>query len=179
VGISADTKMVKRKGVYLATLVVVLAIVAGYAAASIVLNSSTQHASGNYISGASSVTGLTYTATVLGVTSDPPPAASSGTGTAPQALVAGPNAFCGSSSCVGGDFSQQVTYTFTTSMAGAVFITVQVAANSGAGTVTLYLGQASTAVAGSIVIYWDLGTSNTLTAVTTTAQQCSTPTACP
>jgi hypothetical protein len=170
--------MVKRKGIYFATLVVVLAIVAGYAAANIVLTNNTQNASGNYVNGSSGVTGLTYTITILGATSNPAPAASTGTGAVPQAVVTAANAFCGNT-CTAGDFSQQITYTFTSSMAGSVFITVQVSSATLGGSATLYLKQAASAVGGTIVIYWDMGTaSTTLTAVTTTAQQCSSAT-CP
>jgi hypothetical protein len=170
--------MVKRKGIYFATLVVVLAIVAGYAAANIVLTNNTQNASGNYVNGSSGVTGLTYTITILGSTSTPAPSASTGTGAVPQAVVTGANAFC-ANTCTAGDFAQQITYTFTTSMAGSVFITIQVSAATLGGTATLYLKQAASAVSGTIVIYWDMGTaSTTLTAVTTTAQQCSSAT-CP
>jgi hypothetical protein len=170
--------MVKRKGIYFATLVVVLAIVAGYAAANIVLTNNTQNASGNYINGSSGVTGLTYTITILGVTPTSGILAYSGTGAVPQALVAGANAFCGNT-CTAGDFTQEIEYTFTAGMSGSIFLTVQVTAASLGGSQTLYLKQAATAVAGTIVIYWDMGTATTtLTAVTTTAQQCSSAT-CP
>ncbi|MFZ1023197.1 MAG: hypothetical protein WAN87_03590 [Thermoplasmata archaeon] len=164
--------MVKRKGIYFATLVVILAVVAGYAAASFALSTSTQRASGNYVNGASSVTGLTYTITTLNATASPAPTASTGTGPAPQALVAGVNAFCGNT-CTAGDFSQQIEYTFTAGMTGAIFITLYVSATSLGGSTTVFLIQASSPVAGTIVIYWDLGTvGNTLNSVTTTAQSC-------
>jgi hypothetical protein len=59
-------------------------------------------------------------------------------------------------------------------MTGSVQIAIQVTATTGGGTTTLYYKQAGTAVAGTIVIYWDLGSaSNSLTATTLTVQQCS------
>ncbi len=169
--------MVKRKGVYFATIVVVLAIIAGYAAASVVLSSGNQHASGNNVNVVGAVTGLTYASTILGVTTDPAPAASTGLSSATQAVADGGNAFCGNT-CTAGDFSEEINYTFTTSMAGSVLITVNVAALTGGGMTTLYLKQTS-GDSGWIVIYWDLGISNTLDAVTTTAQQCNGATSCP
>lgn len=170
--------MVKRKGIYFATLMVVLAIVAGYAAASIVLTNSSQNASGNYVNGVSGVTGLTYTITILGATPNPAPTASTGSDVAPQAVASGANAFC-ANTCTAGDFTQEIEYTFTSGMAGSIFISVQVSSATLGGTTTLYLKQAASAVGGTILIYWDMGTaSTTLTAVTTTAQQCSSST-CP
>jgi hypothetical protein len=175
--------MVKRKGVYLATLVVAVAILAGYVAAGVVLTTSTQNASGHYVNGSSTVTGLTFQATVLGTVSNPVPLGSSGTQTSPQVLQAGENDIC-ANTCTLGDFSEQITYSFNgtaPALAGSVMINLQVTTSTAAGgNVTLFLMQHSPAVGGIIVIYWDLGTSATnLLSVTTTAQQCSGSSACP
>ncbi|MCI4349937.1 MAG: hypothetical protein L3K15_00245 [Thermoplasmata archaeon] len=150
-----------------------MALIAGFAMASISLTTTTQNASGNYVNASGAVTGVTYTSTVLGATSNPAPAASTGSAGAPQVVVAGANAFC-ANTCTVGDFAQIVTYTFTTSMTGSIQISIQVTASAGGGAATLYLKQAGTAVAGTIVLTWDVGSSSaTLTAVTLGLQQCS------
>ncbi|MCI4368657.1 MAG: hypothetical protein L3K09_03745 [Thermoplasmata archaeon] len=167
-------RRISGKVIYGATAVGIFALIGGFAIASISLTSSTQNASGNYVSSSGGVTGVTYTSTVLGATTNPAPSASTGTGGAPQAVVAGANAFCASASCTAGDFAQVVTYTFTVSMTGSIMITIQVTASAGGGTSTLYLKQAGSAVAGTIVLTWDVGTAtSTLTAVTLGVQQCS------
>ncbi|MCI4331674.1 MAG: hypothetical protein L3K19_07520 [Thermoplasmata archaeon] len=141
--------------------------------ASITLTNTTQTGEGNYVNSSGGVTGVTYTSTVLGATTNPAPSASSGSAGAPQAVVTAANAFC-VNTCTAGDFAQVITYTFTTSMSGSILISVQVTASAGGGSGTLYLKQAGTAVGGTIVLTWDLGTgSSTLTAVTLGLQQCS------
>jgi len=163
----------KRRMVYAATIVGILALVSGFALASIGLTFSNQNAQGNYVKSSGAVTGLTYTSTVLGSTSNPAPSSSSGTATSPQAVVSGVNAFC-ANACTSEDFAELATYTFTTSMVGSILITIQVTATADGGAATIYLMQATTAVAGTIVLTWDLGTANaTLTAVTLTDQQCT------
>ncbi|MCI4319843.1 MAG: hypothetical protein L3K23_06915 [Thermoplasmata archaeon] len=164
---------INGKLIYGVTAASILALIAGFAMASISLTTTTQNATGNYVNASGAVTGVTYTSTVLGATSSPAPAASTGTGAAPQAVAAGANAFC-ANTCTAGDFAQVVTYTFTTSMAGSIQINIQVTATVGGGVATLYLKQAGAAVAGTIVITWDVGSAtSSLTAVTLGLQQCS------
>ncbi len=159
--------------IYVATASAIFALIGGFAIASIGLTNSSQNAQGNFVSSAGAVTGVTYTSTVLGATTNPAPPASTGTAGAPQAVVAATNAFC-ATTCTAGDFAQVVTYTFTTSMTGSIQISIQVTASAGGGSTTLYLKQATVAVAGTIVITWDVGTAtSTLTAVTLGLQQCS------
>ena len=168
----------RRTTIFVATAAAIVALTAGFALASIALTNSSQQAGGNYVSATGAVTGLTYTVTVLGATTNPAPAAPSGTAGSPQAVAAGANALC-LNTCTAGDLAEEVSYTFTTSMTGSVQITIQVTASAGGGTTTLYVKQAATAVAGTLLLTWDLGSaSSTLTAVTLADQQCATAT-CP
>jgi hypothetical protein len=165
--------------VYLATLVGILALVGGFALATLTTTSTQLYAQGDYTSAAGAVNGFAYNSAQLTSTSNPAPAASTGTDTAPQTLASGANDIC-ANTCTAGDFALVATYTFTTSFSGAVQITVQTAASAAGGSTTIYLGQASTAVSGTVVITWDLGTSAlTLTSMTLTDQQCSSSTSCP
>jgi hypothetical protein len=163
----------RRKLVYVATAAAILALVAGYALATITLNSATQNAGGTYVNASGQVTGLTYTITQLEAVANPAPAASSGSALTPQAVVAGANAFC-ATTCTAGDLAEVVTYSFTTSLSGSIMVSIQLTATSGGGSTILYLQQAATPVAGTIAITWDAGTGgNTITSVTVTDQQCS------
>jgi hypothetical protein len=173
------TKRIPGRTIYAATILAMLGLVGGYALATISITASTQTGEANYISAGGAITGLSYTSTVLSMTSNPAPAASTGTSSAPQLLLIGANAFC-ANTCTAGDVAEIVTYTFTTSFAGAAQIKMQVTASSGGGSTTFYLAQAVVAVSGTIVLTWDMGTStSTITAVTLTAQQCSSSTSCP
>jgi hypothetical protein len=166
-------RRIKGRIIYGITVATILALLAGFTMGSITLTNTSQNGAGNYVNANSGITGVTYTSTVLGATTNPAPSASSGSAGAPQAVVTGANAFC-LNSCTAGDFAQVVTYTFTTSMAGSILITVQVTASAGGGSDTIYLKQAGTAVAGTVALTWDLGTgSSTLTAVTLGIQECS------
>jgi hypothetical protein len=158
------------KAIYAGTIVAMLALVAGFVAATVAITNSSQNAEGNFVSASGSVTGLTYASTqLLSVTGSP--AASSGSASSPQALVAGANTFC-ATTCTNGNPSEQITYDFTTSLAGSIEINVNVIAGS-TTTSTLYLSQASTAVGGTIVIVVDVGSAtSTIQSVTVTAQQC-------
>ncbi len=168
-----DMRRVSGKLIYGVTAASIVALVAGFAMAAIALTNTSQNGAGNFVSASGAVTGNTYTSTVLGATSNPAPAASTGTAGVPQAVVTGANAFC-ATTCTAGDFAQVVTYTFTVSMTGSIQISIQVTASVGGGSTTLYLKQAAAAVAGTIVITWDVGTaSSSLTAVTLGLQQCS------
>lgn len=172
-------RKVPGRAIYVGTLVALFGVLGGYALATIAVSASTQNAEGNYVSAGSGVAGLTYSSAVLNTTTNPAPAASTGTHTAPQSLVNGANALC-ANTCAAGDFAEVVTYTFTTSLSGAFELNVQVQATSGGGQVTLYLQAPATNNGGTIAITWDLGNgSNTITSVTVTAQQCSSTTSCP
>lgn len=164
-------KRIGGRAIYVGTIVAILALVAGFVAASVAISNSTQNAQANYINASGSVTGLTYTSTVLtSVTGSP--AASTGSATAPQSVVSGTNTFC-ATTCSNGNPSEDVTYTFTTSMTGSIEINLNVIAGS-TTTATLYLQQAGTAVGGTIVIVTDVGSgTSTISSVTVTAQQCA------
>lgn len=165
--------------VYLATLVGIFALVGGFALATLTTNSTQLYAQGDYTSAAGAVSGFTYNSAQLTSTSNPAPSDPTGTSSAPQTLVSGANDLC-ANTCTAGDFALVATYTFTTSFTGAIQITVQTAASAAGGSTTIYLAQASTAVSGTVVITWDLGTSAlTLTSMTLTDQQCSSSTSCP
>jgi molybdenum cofactor biosynthesis enzyme len=167
-------RKISRRTIYIGTVIAMVAMVGGFALATIGISNSAQNAEGNYISSSGAVTGLTYTSTVLGAVSNPAPSAGTGSASAPAAVVSGTNTFCVSSTCTAGDPAQTVTYTFTTSMSGSIQIEITVTATSGGGTYTLYEKQATTATSGTLVLVWDMGTStNTITAVTLAAQQCS------
>lgn len=168
-------KRIGGRAIYVGTIVAILALVAGFVAASVAISNSTQNAEANYVNASGAVTGLSYTSTVLtSVTASP--VASTGTATAPQTLSSGSNVFC-ATTCANGDPSEDVTYTFTTSMTGAIEINLNVIAGA-TTTTSLYLQQPGTAVSGSIVIVTDVGAaSSTISSVTVTAQQCAT--SCP
>ena len=164
-------KRIGGKAIYAGTVVALVALIAGFVAASVSISGSTQNAQGNFISANGAVTGLTYTSTVLSSVTGSP-TASTGTSGTPQTLAAGANTFC-AINCLNGNVSEEVTYTFTTSLAGAVMINVNVIAAS-TTTTTLYLAQAGSAVGGTVVIVVDVGSAtSTITSVTVTAQQCS------
>ena len=166
-------KRVHGRAIYLATIVAIFGLVGGFALASIALSTTSQNAEGNYVNSAGSVTGLTYSSTVLSATASPAPGASTGSATTPQTVAAGTNAFC-ANTCTANDYAEIITYAFTTSMTGSVEITVHVSTSASTGTATIYLAQATTATSGTIVITWDLGSASlTLNSVTLTAQQCT------
>lgn len=172
-------RKVPGRAIYVGTLVALFGVLGGYALATIAVSASTQNAEGNYVSAGSGVTGLTYASTVLNTTTNPAPAASTGTGSAPQALANGANAFC-ANTCAAGNFAEVVTYTFSTSLSGAFELNIQVQATSGGGQTTLFLKAPATNNGGTISLTWDLGAgSNTITSLTVTAQQCSSATSCP
>jgi hypothetical protein len=159
-----------------ATLTALVLFVAGFAIASIAVNHSNQSAAGNFVTASGAVTGLTYTSAVLAYTASPAPSAPTGTGAAPQALVVGANAFCVSATCTAYDPAELVTYTFTALLAGSVEVSLALVLASGPATIatTLYLKQAATAIAGTIVLVVDLGTGGAvLSGLTLDAQQCS------
>ena len=164
-------KRIGGKAIYAGTMVAILALVAGFVAASVSISNSSQSAQGNFISANGAVTGLTYTSTVLSSVTGSP-AASTGTASAPQALASGANIFC-ATTCTNGNPSEEVTYTFTASLSGAIMINLNVIAAS-TTTTTVYLAQAGTPVAGTIVLVTDVGSgTSTISSVTVTAQECS------
>jgi hypothetical protein len=165
-------KRIGGRAIYVGTIVAILAMIGGFVAATVSITNSSQNSQANFVSASGAVTGLTYTSTVLTSVVGSPPA-SSGTPGAPQTLAAGANTWCVSAACTNGDVSENITYTFTVALAGSIMIHVNVVATS--NTVrTVYLAQAGTAVAGTIVLVVDLGTTtSTITSITVTAQQCS------
>lgn len=166
-------KRIGGRAIYAGTIVAILALVAGFVAASISVNSTTQNAQGNYVNNAGAVLGLTYTATELLPVSGSPAVQAAGSQATPPVLVAGANIVCiAATSCTNGHVADQVTYTFLSTFAGSVEIAVDVIASTTI-TGTVYFAQATSPVAGTIVIVVDLGTSNTIQSVTLTAQQCT------
>ncbi len=165
----------RRKIVYAVTAAAVLAMVAGFALATITLNTQAQDGSGMYVN-TGSVTGLTYSGTVLSATPSSSLSAPSGTGAIPQALTAstvstlcvGPTA---TPTCTMGDFAEVTTYSDST-FTGSFMITMTVSASANAGSTTVYLKGATGA---SVVLDWDLGSSGgtTITSVTLTDQACT------
>ena len=165
-------KRVGRTLMVAASGVAATALLVGLATGLITLGHQNQSSTGDHISYSGVVTGLTYTSMVAGTVPSPPPAASTGTALVQQLLAGGANQFC-ASSCTGGNRSVNVTYSFSTSMGGAIQITVQVTASAGSGTSVLYLRQAVLATSGTIVIVWDVGTAvSLLTDVKVTIHQC-------
>jgi hypothetical protein len=183
----------RRRTVYIGTVVAILALSAGFVLASgVTLTHTTQNAMGNGTSGAGDVVGITYVSTELNVSNANTIQVSSGANAlgkpaAPVALVASPaiNAFCLSSiaspaaSCVNGNFAEVVNYSFSTSFAGAAEFTMYVAYGSSSpgsniGFASLFVKQATTPVTGTILLYWDLGSSSTnVYSVTVTVYQCT------
>ncbi|MCI4319842.1 MAG: hypothetical protein L3K23_06910 [Thermoplasmata archaeon] len=148
------------------------ALLVGVATGFITLGHQNQSATGDHISYSGVVTGLTYTSMVVSTVPNPAPAASTGTTSLQQLLVGGANDFC-AVKCTVGNRSVVVTYSFTTSLAGAIQITVQVTASAGSGTANLYLRQLILPTSGTIVIVWDVGTAvSLLTDVKVTIHQC-------
>ena len=164
-------KRIGGRAIYVGTIVAILALVAGFVAASVAITNSTQSAEANYVNASGSVTGLTYSSTVLtSVTGSP--VASTGTAGTPQTLASGTNTFC-ATTCTNGNPSEDISYTFTTSLAGSIEINLNVIAGS-TTTTTVYLAQAGTAVGGTIVIVTDVGSgTSTISSVTVSAQQCA------
>ena len=164
-------KRVSGRAIYAGTMVAIVALVAGFVAASVAITNTTQNAEGNYVNASGAVTGLTYQSTELtSVTGSP--AASTGTPTAVQALASGGNTFC-ATTCVNGDPSEDITYGFDATLAGSIEISVNVIA-AGTTTAILYLSQAATPTTGTILIVVDVGTTtSSISSVTVTAQQCA------
>jgi hypothetical protein len=89
-------------------------------------------------------------------------------------LGAGENDFCLSATCTTGNPSETVTYSFDATLSGSVQLTLYVGAGSAGGQKTLYVHQASSAVSGTIVMVWDLGSAGaTVSSATITVQACT------
>jgi hypothetical protein len=162
-----------RRTVYLGTLAAIVSLVAGFALAAITINIHNQGGQGDITNDSAGVPGVTYKFTTINLTANPAPTASSGTGAVPEKIVAGVNAFC-LNTCVAGDIAETSYLAFTTSWSGAMQIDIAVVASTGGGTTSVYVAQASTAVAGGILLTWDLGTgANTITSVTVIEFGCS------
>ncbi|HZY92472.1 MAG TPA: hypothetical protein VFG07_06850 [Thermoplasmata archaeon] len=166
-------KRIGGRAIYAGTIVAILAMVAGFVAASIAVNTTSQNAQGNFVSSTNAVTGLTYTSTVLTPVVSAPAGQGGGAQASPPVLASGANTVClVPTACTNGHVSDEITYTFTTSLAGSVEFNVDVIGNTTISG-TVYFAQAGTPVAGTIVIVADLGTSNVIQSVTLTAQQCT------
>ncbi|MCI4331675.1 MAG: hypothetical protein L3K19_07525 [Thermoplasmata archaeon] len=159
-------------GRFAATALILGALsIAGIAIGAITLSAATESATGDYTGFAGTVTGLTFESTVVGFVPTPPPSASSGTPLIPQLLGAGPNVFC-ATTCLAGNLALNETYSFSSSLSGAIQITVTIVAGALSGSVTVDLRQLLP-VSGTIVVMWDLGSSAAaLTAVKATLHQC-------
>lgn len=165
-------KRIGGRAVYVGTIVAILAMIGGFVAATVAITNSSQNSQANFVSATGAVTGLSYTSSVLASVAGAP-AAPTGTAAAPQAVIAGANVFCVSATCTNANVAENVTYTFTTSMTGSVQLTINVVASTNTLR-TVYLAQASTAVAGTIILVVDVGTAtSTITSITVTAQQCT------
>ncbi|MCI4335524.1 MAG: hypothetical protein L3K04_07875 [Thermoplasmata archaeon] len=162
-----------RRTVYLGTIAAMVSLVAGFALAAITINVHNQAGQGDITNNSAGVPGVTYKFTTINLTANPAPIASSGNAGTPQHLVAGQNAFC-LNACSAGDIAETVYLQFTTSFAGAMQIDVSVVATSNGGSTSVYVAQAATAVAGGILLTWDLGAgANTITSVTVVEFECS------
>jgi hypothetical protein len=152
-------------------MVALVALLTGFALAAITINATSQNAQGNYVNAVGAVGGLTYTSDVLASVVGAPSVAT-GTGAVPVAVVAGANSYCLVAACTAGDPAQVLTYTFTAAMAGSIEINIVIGGT--AISKVVYLKQAAAAVAGTIVLYGDLGTATTtLTGVSAEVQQCT------
>ncbi|MCI4323085.1 MAG: hypothetical protein L3K03_03540 [Thermoplasmata archaeon] len=164
-------KQVSGKWLYAATAVALVALLTGFALAAITINSTSQNAQGNYVNAVGAVGGLTYSSTVLQSVVGAPSVAT-GTGAVPVAIVVGANSYCLLAACTAGDPAEVVTYTFTGAMAGSLEIDIVIGGS--AVSKVVYLKQAAAAVAGTIVLYGDLGTATaTLTGISAEVQQCT------
>lgn len=168
-----------RRTIYLGTIAAMISLVAGFALAAITISVHNQSGAGQITNDQAGVPGVTYKFTTINLTANPAPAASTGTAGAPQHVSAGSNEFC-LNTCTAGDIAETVYLQFTTSFAGAMQIDVSVLAATNGGNATVYVSQASTAVAGGILLTWDLGNgANTITSVTVVEFECSSATSCP
>jgi hypothetical protein len=169
---------ITRRTAYVGTVVAILLMAGGFALASsgILLNHGTQNGTGQNTAAAGPIVGVTYGGTELNVTNTQTVTLQSGLGSSASAvhLAAGVNAFCMTATCTDGDFSEQVTYAYTTSFAGAMLINLYVGTSAGSGQATLVVAQSSPASAGTILMVWDLGTSTvTVNSLTVTLYQCT------
>ncbi|HEV2317478.1 MAG TPA: hypothetical protein VGV89_07895 [Thermoplasmata archaeon] len=162
-----------RGWLYVAALVAIVALVVGIGAGAFNLVWQQQRATGNETSYSGTVTGLSYTSTVAGILVAPVPAASTGSTLAPQSLAPGANVFC-ATTCTAAHRALNVTYSFSTSMAGSISVTVKVTTSGSSGTTTIYLRQSLFPTSGSIEVVWDVGAAaSPLSLVTVTVHQCT------
>jgi hypothetical protein len=175
---------IKRKAIYAGTLVTIMALVAGFAIASIAFTTNSQNGAGNAtITGSVAGISLPTQPTTLGIFAATSALSAQGTPTANIALANGANVFCVSATCTAGDFSESFTINFASGVAGftgALYLQVVATATSGSVSATLFLSNAGGANAGTIVVEMDLGTAaNTLNTGTLVYQQCAGVGACP
>jgi hypothetical protein len=160
------------RAVWILACCAIVGSVAGVGIAAVTVKVANQNAVGNYVAETTTVTGITeFESTIL-----PLPARHAlptGTAAAPLALVTGANTFCIFAACTAADESDRFTITFSTSLAGSIMIPITLKATAHSGTTTVYFEQAAVAVAGTIVLFWDIGAGSPLSATVTLAiDQC-------
>jgi hypothetical protein len=146
-------------------------VVVGAAYASVSIAKSTQESVGEYASLDNNVTGVTgwsvAETTVPAVYAKP-----TGTAAAPLALP-GTHNYCIVVTCKLADGAAEFSFTYTTALIGSIQLPIALNIHAGGGTTTVYFEQALVAVAGTIHLYWDLGsTAYSLAAATFDIQQC-------
>ncbi|MCI4324202.1 MAG: hypothetical protein L3K03_09400 [Thermoplasmata archaeon] len=160
------------RAVWVLACCAIVGSVAGVGIAAVTVKVANQNAVGNYVAESTTVTGITqFQSTILALpaTHNLP----TGTAAAPLALVNGGNVFCVFTACTATDESDRFTITFSASLTGSIMIPITLKATANSGATTVYYKQTPVAVAGTIVLYWDIGAGSPLTAsVTVAIDQC-------
>jgi len=150
----------KRRAYYGITIATMLAMTAGFAIATVQLGQTNTNYQGSQTTTVSSVTGLTWTSTVLAVAS-----ATTSTSCAkltPCDVTSTPSTICVSGTCAGTDFVEQITMTTVSGVAfptSPIAITVYVTIGSAtAGTTGYYSETGTPGTAVNIVQMYDIGT---------------------
>ena len=174
--------------VYLAVTVGVVAVLGGWAFASVTLTPTGQTSQGQYVKYSGTVPGVVVLGTLYPNVPAAVPATASTTRTALTALTMGATAaghvdrFC-AVACTAGQFSEEVEYTVT-AQAAAEGMQITVVAESGAHAVgvTNYFHIPATApgaLAATLALYVDLVATSASLSITVAVQQCSSATTCP
>jgi hypothetical protein len=151
------------RAVWILACCAIVGSVVGVGIAAVTVKTTTQHAVGNYVSQGTTVTGITQVeSTILPLPAKH--ALPTGTALVPLALVAGANTFCVFIKCTAADVSDRFTVTFSAALTGSILIPITLHAVTNSGTVTVYFAQAALPVAGTIVLFWDIGAGSPLTA---------------
>lgn len=148
-------------------------LLVGFSAVALTLSTASQTAVGDRVTYSGTVTGLTFYSIAPGLVPNPVPSASTGTNVVQQFLGSGSNIFCGAT-CTAGHHAVNVTYSFTTALAGAIELNFTLHWSTGSASAHVYLRQAVLPTSGTIVVVWDVGTSAPfLTSATVTEYQCA------